>query len=96
MDVKHDEYRDVSGFFGNYKFFATINDKKTKHGIDNGTVIVLTVLRVSKTVKRISRTVNYIRETEKMAYNRGWIMNPQNKKEAKALSVILYCLKNCN
>ena len=93
FEKQHFEYRDVSGFFGKYKFCATIYDQKNNYGIDGDPVIALTVWRISKTVKRISKTINYIRETETMKYNRGWIVNPQGKKESMALSVILFCLK---
>ena len=90
---KHNWFYEVSGFFGKYKFFADIQDRKSVVGINGGPVIVLTVWRMSKTLKRISRTINFIRETEKMSYNRGWIMYPQTKKETYVLSVILHCLR---
>jgi len=93
LNAKRNECREVSGFFGRYTFSATVHDKNSKQGINGGSVIVLTVWRVSKTVNRISKTINYIHETEKMNYNRGWIIIPHNKKEKQALSAILHCLK---
>jgi chloramphenicol O-acetyltransferase len=93
IEGKNNGCRNVSGFYGRYKFFANVQDRKSVVGIDGGPVIVLTVWRMSKTVKRISKTAYYIHETEVMHYDRDWKLYPKKKIETRLLSAILYCLK---